>query len=110
MTAQIVGKDPIFASGPLFYFGLCAELALNFVYTLTIWNLGTMFGVMTDKGVRTTGFYSVVRHPSYTTEALMFVVVFLKGLTGGGQWLAAAMFFVIYWLRSEREDDFMGSS
>jgi protein-S-isoprenylcysteine O-methyltransferase Ste14 len=110
MTPPIVGKDPIFASGPLYYFGLCAELALNVVYTLTIWNLGTMFGVMTDKGVRTTGFYSVVRHPSYTTEALMFVVLFLKGLTGGGQWLAAAMFLVIYWLRSEREDDFMGSS
>ena len=110
MVPPLSGQDPIFASGPILYLDLAAEFFLNAVYMLTIWNLGTMFGVMTDKGVRTSGFYSVVRHPSYTMEALMFFALELKGLSSGAQWFAAAMILVIYWLRSEREDVFMSGS
>lgn len=110
MVPPLQGQDPIFASGPLFHLDLATEFFLDLVYMLTIWNLGTMFGVMTDKGVRRTGFYSVVRHPSYTIEALMFVALELKGLTTGHQWLAAGMFLVWYWIRSEREDVFMSRS
>jgi len=69
-----------------------------------------MFGVMTDKGVRESGFYSVVRHPSYTLEALMFLILELKGLSGLNQWLVASLFVFIYYLRSEREDNFMSNS
>ncbi len=110
MLPPLVGRDPIFASGAIGYLAMSAETYLNVVYMLTIWNLGTMFGVMTDKGVRTSGFYAVVRHPSYTMEVLMFLALELRGLSGPAQWLAATMLLAIYWLRSEREDAFMHRS
>jgi len=110
MVPPLVGYDPIFASGPVLYLDLAIEFFLNVIYMFTIWNLGTMFGIMTDKGVRTSGFYSVVRHPSYTMEALMFIALELKGLSSGPQWFAAGMILLIYWLRSEREDVFMSGS
>jgi len=106
-----VGTEPVFTSGVMPVLVLSVELTLNFLYMLTIFNLGTKFGVMTDKGVCKSGFYSVVRHPSYTLEALMFIALYLKGLTSGTQWLAVGVIFVMtYWLRSEREDQFMTAS
>jgi protein-S-isoprenylcysteine O-methyltransferase Ste14 len=70
-----------------------------------------MFGVMTDKGVRTTGFYSVVRHPSYTLEALMFLVMVLRDLNTASNWLAALLLYgFLYWIRSERDENFMSHS
>jgi protein-S-isoprenylcysteine O-methyltransferase Ste14 len=110
ITPSLKGADPIVTPGPLQYMVLLIEFLLNLLYTITIWNLGTMFGVMTDKGVRTSGFYSVVRHPSYTLEALMFVLVFLNGLSTHYQWLAVSMFIFTYYVRSEREDQFMSFS
>lgn len=110
LVPPLMGRDPIFGTGTLLHLDLAGELFLDVLYTLTIWNLGTMFGVMTDKGVRTTGFYSVVRHPSYTLEALMFVLLELRGLSSGGQWVAVSMFLFCYWIRSEREDEFMSRS
>jgi len=110
MVPPTVGSDPIVAHGSLHLILMIVSFSLNVVYTMTIWNLGTMFGVMTDKGVRSTGFYSVVRHPSYTLEALMFVVTYCRGLSSSAQWYAVSFFFLIYWLRSEREDQFMSIS
>ena len=77
---------------------------------LTLFNLGTLFGVMTDKGVRTTGFYSVVRHPSYTLESLMFLLTWLVGFTSFENWIGGLMFPLMYFIRSEREDYFMSVS
>jgi protein-S-isoprenylcysteine O-methyltransferase Ste14 len=110
MTPALIGKDPVLAQGPLKNITLVVELMLNLFYTASIWNLGTMFGVMTDKGVRTSYLYSVIRHPSYTLEALMFIVMFMNGLSTGYQWLAAGMFILTYYVRSEREDNFMERS
>jgi protein-S-isoprenylcysteine O-methyltransferase Ste14 len=110
MTPSLTGQEPTVVQGPLWYFMLSTELLLNVLYTITIWNLGTMFGVMTDKGVRTSGFYRVTRHPSYTLESLMFVMIFLNGVSTYQQWLAVSMFILTYYVRSEREDQFMTAS
>ncbi len=104
------GNDPIFSGGFLSYANLILGFTLNLLYTLSIFNLGTMFGVMTDKGVRRTGFYAVVRHPSYTLEAMMFVVMEMKGLTSVVEWCSVMVFLVLYYCRSEREDHFMSLS
>lgn len=108
LLPDLSGVDPIIADGPLLWAMRSVELLLNLLYTLSIWNLGKMFGVMVDKGVRTTGFYSVVRHPSYTLEAFMFISMELAGFTGPLQWIAGGSYLFKYWLRSEREDVFMG--
>ena len=105
-----VGAHPTLTEGPLFYAMLGVEIGLNALYTATIWNLGPRFGVMSDKGLETRGFYAVVRHPSYTLEALMFAVMLLPGLSGGLQWLAVSSFFVKYGFRAEREDHFLSVS
>lgn len=110
MTPSLIGRDPVLTQGLLRDFVLITELILNILYTMSIWNLGTMFGVMTDKGVRTSGFYSVVRHPSYTLESLMFLMMFLNGLSSSSQWLAIGVFIFNYYVRSEREDQFMSES
>lgn len=110
MTASFTGIDPIITDGPLQSLMFFLGVWLNVFYMLTIWNLGPMFGLMVDKGVRTSGFYSVVRHPSYTLEVLMFFVTELVGLTTGTEWLVISMYFFIYWIRSEREDNFMSHS
>lgn len=101
---------PVVSDGPWVWLTAVTELLLNVLYTLTIWNLGPMFGVMVDKGVRRTGFYSVVRHPSYTLEGLMFVMLLLPGLASPALWIAALSYPIKYWLRSERDDAFMASS
>jgi len=110
MLPPTAGADPTIVSGSLRTTTFIVEVFLNVVYTLSIWNLGTLFGVMTDKGVRTTGFYSVVRHPNYTMESLMFIMLFSRGLSTYHQWLAVGAFLLVYWLRSEREDQFMSYS
>ncbi len=111
MTPSLTGLEPIFTQGPLSDLTLIAEAFLNILYTLSIWNLGTMFGVMTDKGVRTTGFYSVVRHPSYTLEAFMFIMMYINGFSTPMQWLGMCnIFLATYYIRSMREDQFMSAS
>ncbi|MBF0572003.1 MAG: hypothetical protein HQL12_09065 [Candidatus Omnitrophica bacterium] len=110
MCPSLSGLDPTTDQGPLKYYVLVVELLFNLLYTLSIFNLGTMFGIMTDKGVRTSGFYSVTRHPSYTLEAFMFVLIFYNGLCAWPQWLAVGMFLLTYYVRSEREDQFMAAS
>jgi len=110
MLPPLHGVDPTVTPGFLRTATFVVAVSLNVVYTLSIWNLGTMFGVMTDKGVRTSGFYSVVRHPSYTLESVMFVMFSSRELSAFGQYIAVAGYFLIYWLRSEREDQFMSES
>lgn len=105
-----IGTDPIFGGGFLASYQNVLELLLNVLYTFSIWNLGTKFGVMTDKGVCKSGFYTVARHPSYTLEALMFVTMDLRGLSNHVQWGSILVYVLLYYLRSEREDDFMGKS
>ncbi len=107
MTPAFTGIDPIITGGPLLYLMLILGLVLNLLYMLSIFNLGILFDLMTDKGVRTSGFYSVIRHPNYTLEASMFFVTELVGLAAGVQWLGLSMYLFLYWIRSEREDNFM---
>lgn len=107
MTPSFVGPDPIVTGGPLLYLMLFLGLFLNIIYMLSIFNLGILFDLMTDKGVRTSGFYSLIRHPNYTLEACMFFSTELVALSSGMHWLALSMFFFLYWIRSEREDNFM---
>jgi len=110
MIPPVFGLDPTVTPGFLRTATFVVAISLNVVYTLSIWNLGIMFGVMTDKGVRTTGFYSVVRHPNYTIESIMFVMFYCRALSSAVNWLAVGGFLLIYWLRSEREDQFMSVS
>ncbi len=107
MTPAFTGVDPIITGGPLLYLMLVLGLVLNLLYMFSIFNLGILFDLMTDKGVRTSGFYSVIRHPNYTLEASMFFVTELVGLAAGVQWLGLSMYVFLYWIRSEREDNFM---
>lgn len=110
MVPPMVGAEPTITGGPWFYFMFFLDFFLNLLYTLSIWNLGLLFGVMTDKGVRTSGFYSVIRHPNYTLEAPMFLFVAMIGMTTPVQWFSASMWILIYYIRSEREDHFMSRS
>lgn len=103
----LVPLDPVVTPGAFRTLTFVVASFMNLLYTLSIWNLGTMFGVMTDKGVRRTGFYSVVRHPSYTLESIMFAMFSCRELASGAQWLAISGYLLIYWIRSEREDQFM---
>ena len=104
------GSEPGITEGPLYHAIFAADLFLNLLYTLSIWNLGTMFGVMVDKGVRRSAFFSVVRHPNYTLEAAMFYVSFLPDMTKPAHYLSGLTYFITYWIRSEREDMFMTAS
>ena len=103
------GVDPMVTEGPLYPAILITEVLVNALYTASIWNLGTYFGVMSYKGLRTTGFYAVVRHPSYTLEPLMFVLMMLPGLSGPWTWISAGSFLIKYWIRAEREEHFLAT-
>ena len=107
MAPSFTGPSPIITAGPALYLMLVLGFAFNLLYMLSIWNLGTMFDLMADKGVRTSLFYSVIRHPNYMLEACMFFALEIVGLWGGIEWLAIMMIFFLYWIRSEREDNFM---
>jgi|GEM_PF-1235130 len=106
----LYGPVPTVAAGPLHAALGVTELALNVAYAASIFNLGTRFGVMVDKGLVRRGFYSVIRHPSYTLEGPMLFLVAAKTLGPGLMWVGAVMPFLQYWLRSEREDVFLAAS
>jgi hypothetical protein len=101
------GPDPLITDGPLFYGWMFTEFFLNLLYTLSILNMGTKFGVMVDKGLVDKGFFSVVRHPSYALEAFMFSVMFIGGASGGLAWIGLGAHPLLYWFRSERDEQFM---
>jgi protein-S-isoprenylcysteine O-methyltransferase Ste14 len=101
---------PAITQGPLFYAMLVTELLLNIFYTMSLYNMFTKFGVLVDKGMVDSGFYSMVRHPSYTLEAFMLIMVYARMLQTGLPWLGVLVLCILYWLRSEREDAFMTGS
>jgi protein-S-isoprenylcysteine O-methyltransferase Ste14 len=107
LVPSFTGIDPIITAGPAQLLMLWLGLILNVLYMLSICNLGLMFDLMADKGVRKSWFYAATRHPSYTLEALMFFAIELVGLTTPAQWSSIAVVFFLYWIRSEREDNFM---
>jgi len=107
MTPSFTGAEPILSAGPLLGLVLFLGLFFNLLYTLSILNLGTMFSLMSDKGVRTSLFYNTTRHPNYALETGMFFATELVGLASGMNWIGMLMIFFLYWIRSEREDNFM---
>jgi isoprenylcysteine carboxyl methyltransferase (ICMT) family protein YpbQ len=101
---------PAITQGPLLYAMLVLELLLNVLYSLSLYNMFTKFGVLVDKGLVDTGFYSFLRHPSYTLEAFMLIMVYARMLQTGSAWFGILVLVLLYWLRSEREDVFMAGS
>ena len=95
---------------PLFVVLVCVELGFNALYTASVWNMGTKFGVMVDKGLVDRGFFAVIRHPNYTLEACMFFLLCARGFDGAATVLGASFYLFTYWLRAEREEVFMGAS
>jgi protein-S-isoprenylcysteine O-methyltransferase Ste14 len=104
------GADPVVVGGVSGGMLLGLGLLANLGYTASIWNMGARFGVMTDKGLVSHGFFAVVRHPCYTLEAVMFLLLEAPGYTTWREWVAGLSIVWLYWLRSEREDAFMGES
>ena len=104
------GWQPVIAGGPLYYIMLLLGLFFNIVYTASIWNMFTKFGVMVDKGLVDKGFFSIMRHPNYTLESFMFGCICLKGLADFSNLIGVSFYFITYWLRSEREEVFMAAS
>lgn len=106
-----VGVEPTITGGPWYYLTFTTELFLNVLYTVSLYNMGKKFGVMADKGLVQSGFFSVVRHPSYTLEAIMFLCMCLMGFVKPSHWIGAFLSIVLaYYFRSEREDHFMSVS
>jgi protein-S-isoprenylcysteine O-methyltransferase Ste14 len=111
LVPSYVGVDPVVTGGPIYVVVPLLALFFNLLYTLSIFNLGTMFDLMSDKGVRSSGFYSLVRHPNYTLEVGMLLLVDLGGVTGRAEVFSVLVSTIfLYWIRSEREDNFMAYS
>ena len=109
IAPSYTGKVPVFSESIWSTTVLTLELFLNLLYTLSVWNMGTKFGVMTSKGLVQNGFYRVVRHPSYTLEVLMFLCLALNGISSWNNiWGALVIIIFPYIFRAEREDQFMG--
>jgi protein-S-isoprenylcysteine O-methyltransferase Ste14 len=111
IAPSFTGKTPVLSDSVWNTTLLTLELFLNLLYTLSIWNMGTKFGVMTSKGLVQNGFYRVVRHPSYTLEVLMLLCMELNGISSWRNiWGALVIIVFPYIFRAEREDQFMGVS
>ncbi len=104
------GLLPVISEGPIFYAMVVTEFLLNVLYTASIWNMFTKFGVMVDKGLVDFGFFKIMRHPNYTLESFMFLAMSLRGMTHFTNVLGVSFYFLTYWLRSEREEVFMERS
>jgi protein-S-isoprenylcysteine O-methyltransferase Ste14 len=110
MLPPLEGTRPGVADGPLAMATLLGGLLLNLLYTITVLNLWTRFGVMVDKGVENRFAYRVVRHPSYTLEGVMFALLKLPAASAPAAFASLGIYVFIYWIRSERDDDFMTAS
>ncbi len=110
MMPSLSGMQPGIVDGPIHFLGLGCGLLLNLLYSLSIYNMWTRFGVMVDKGMVTNLMFSVVRHPSYTLEGVMFAVLALGHIANQLAFIALAVYCFQYWLRSERDEDFMRAS
>jgi hypothetical protein len=107
---RLAGERPGIADGPLATATLVGALLLNLLYTITVLNLWTRFGVMVDKGVESRFAYRVVRHPSYTLEGVMFALLKAPAASSPIAFLSLGTYMFLYWIRSERDDDFMTAS
>jgi protein-S-isoprenylcysteine O-methyltransferase Ste14 len=110
MMPSLSGLRPGIVDGPIHFLGLGCGLLLNLLYSLSIYNMWTRFGVMVDKGMVRNLMFSVVRHPSYTLEGVMFAVLALGHIANHLAFIALAVYCFQYWLRSERDEDFMLAS
>ncbi len=110
MMPRLTGMQPGIVDGPIHCLGLGCGLLLNLLYSLSIYTMWTRFGVMVDKGMVRNLMYSVVRHPSYTLEGVMFAVLALGHIASQPAFIALAVYCFQYWLRSERDEDFMLAS
>ena len=107
---RLAGERPGIVDGPLGTATLIGALLLNLLYTITVLNLWTRFGVMVDKGVENRLAYRVVRHPSYTLEGVMFALLKLPAASAPIAFVGLGTYVFLYWIRSERDDDFMTAS
>lgn len=110
MMPNMYGNHPGIVDGPIHYLGLLSGLLLNVLYSLSIYNMWTRFGVMVDKGMVKNLMFSVVRHPSYTLEGVMFAVLALGHIANHWAFVSLGVYCFQYWLRSERDEDFMSAS
>jgi protein-S-isoprenylcysteine O-methyltransferase Ste14 len=110
MMPSMSGDQPGIVDGPIHFLGLGCSLLLNLLYSLSIYNMWTRFGVMVDKGMVRNLMFSVVRHPSYTLEGVMFAVLALGHISNQLAFISLAVYGFQYWLRSERDEDFMLAS
>jgi protein-S-isoprenylcysteine O-methyltransferase Ste14 len=110
MMPHTYSGHPGIVDGPIHYVGLVCGLLLNLLYSFSIYNMWTRFGVMVDKGMVTNLMFSVVRHPCYTLEGVMFAVLGLGSVGSQLAFVLSAVHVFNYWLRSERDEDFMSAS
>ena len=80
-AAAFMGQ-PETASGPILMLARAIIFASNVLGLVTLFNLGRSFGVfMAFREVRTTGLYSIVRHPMYLTDVLLRVGYLISHFT-----------------------------
>jgi protein-S-isoprenylcysteine O-methyltransferase Ste14 len=79
--AAFIGQ-PATASGSPLMLARAIIIASNVLGLVTMFNLGRSFGVfMAFREIRTTGLYSVVRHPMYLTDILLRVGYLISHFT-----------------------------
>jgi hypothetical protein len=110
MFPDLFGARPGIVDGPLHYASLWSGLLLNVLYSLSIFNMWTKFGVMVDKGICRNLMFSVVRHPCYTLEGVMFAIMSLHHVPNLMTFISIGVYSFLYWIRSERDEDFMLAS
>ena len=104
------GKLPMLTDGLLFYSMLIFELVFNILYTASIVQMGKKFGVMVDKGMIENGYFGLIRHPNYTLESFLFFFYSVKGLYGWENLIGLFFPYLMYYVRSERDEAFMRKS
>jgi hypothetical protein len=110
MFPDLFGTRPGIVDGPLHYASLWCGLLLNVLYSFSIFNMWTKFGVMVDKGICRNLMFSVVRHPCYTLEGIMFAIMSLHHVPSLMTFISIGVYSFLYWIRSERDEDFMLAS
>ncbi|MGC4067681.1 MAG: hypothetical protein QM784_24135 [Polyangiaceae bacterium] len=110
MFPDLFGTRPGIVDGPLHYASIWSGLLLNVLYSLSIFNMWTKFGVMVDKGICRNLMFGVVRHPCYSLEGVMFAIMSLHHIPNLMTFVSIGVYSFLYWIRSERDEDFMLAS